>query len=300
LPLDRNRSWGLFPVGHVYHKGEDLSIIVRIVTPDYLHAIGIHLIDGRDFSWEDTAKSDPVVIINSAAARQLWPGENPVGRLATVNEGKKFRVVGVVSNVLVSGLEGPSGKEMYLSMAQAEPEGAELVVRSKIPPEVLTPAVLSTLRKLNPAQPATVFEPIQTLVDHAVSPRRFFVWLVAIFAGLGLVLAALGIYGVISYSVTRQTHEIGIRMALGASRARIQNAVLTKTMRLALMGMTIGGIASFAASQMISSLLFKTEPTDPTTFLGVLVLLAAVAAIAGYLPARRATHVDPMIALRYE
>ena len=300
LPLDRNRSWGLYPVGHVYRKGEDLSIIVRIVTPDYLHAIGIHLIDGRDFNWRDTAKSDPVVIINKVAASLLWPGDNPLGRLASVNGGRTYRVVGVVSNVLVSGLEGAPGKEMYLPMAQADPEGAELVVRSKLPPEVLTPAVLRTLRRLNPAQPATVFRPVQTLVDHSVSPRRFFVLLVAIFAGVGLLLAALGIYGVISYSVTRQTQEFGIRMALGASRGRIQNAVLAKTMRLALFGIGIGSIASFAASQVIASLLFKTEPTDPTTFLAVLALIVAVAALAGYLPARRATRVDPMIALRYE
>lgn len=300
LPLDRNRSWGLYPVGHVYKKGEDLSIIVRIVTPDYLRAIGIHLIEGRDFAWEDTAKSEPVVIINEAAAQQLWPGANPLGRLASLNGGKNCRVVGIVSNVLVNGLEGAPGKEMYLPMSQAEPEGAELVVRSKLPPEVLTRAVLGTLRRLNPAQPATVFRPIQTLVEHSVSPRRFFVSLVAIFAGLGLLLAALGIYGVISYSVTRQTREFGIRMALGASRGRIQNAVLTKTMSLALGGIAIGGIASFAASQLLASLLFKTEPTDPIIFVGVLAILAAVAAIAGYLPARRATRVDPMIALRYE
>jgi predicted permease len=300
LPLDRNRSWGLSPVGHTFIKDENLSIIVRVVTPGYLQAMGIHLVEGRDFDWGDTAKSDPVVIINTAAAHQLWTGQDPVGRLATMNGGRNIRVVGVVSDVLVTGLEGAPGKEMYLPMAQSDPEGAELVVRSKLPPEALTPAVMSTLRRLNPAQPAATFQPVQTLVDHAVSPRRFFVVLVGVFAALGLVLAALGIYGVISYSVMRQTHEIGIRMALGASRAGILNVVLTKTMRLALLGMAIGGVASFAASQVIASLLFKTQPTDPTTFFGVCILLAAVGAMAGYLPARRAMRVDPMIALRHE
>jgi ABC-type antimicrobial peptide transport system permease subunit len=141
---------------------------------------------------------------------------------------------------------------------------------------------------------------MQRLVDHSVSPRRFFVLLVAIFAALGLVLAALGIYGVISYSVTRQTQEIGVRMALGALPSQVQFAVLARTLRLALAGFAIGAVASFAASKLIASLLFKTEPNDPVTFIGVLLLLLVVAFFAGYLPARRATRVDPMIALRYE
>jgi ABC-type antimicrobial peptide transport system permease subunit len=153
---------------------------------------------------------------------------------------------------------------------------------------------------LNPEQPATELRPVQQLVDHAVSPRRFFVLLVAIFAALGLLLAALGIYGVISYSVTRQTQEIGIRMALGATPARIRFGVLAKTLRLALLGIVIGAFASFAVSKLIASLLFKTEPTDPATFLGVLFLLLSVAILAGYLPALRATRIDPTTALRCE
>jgi ABC-type antimicrobial peptide transport system permease subunit len=203
-------------------------------------------------------------------------------------------------DVRVSSLEGSTGAEMYLLATNATPEGSQLVVRSKLPSDVLTAEVIATLRKLNPAQPATAFRPIQTLVDHAVSPRRFFVLLVGIFAALGLVLAALGIYGVISYSVTRQTQEIGIRLALGATPASVQIRVLSRTMRLALVGVAVGVVGSIAASKVISSLLFKTEPTDPTTFGGVLILLLAVAVLAGYVPALRATRIDPIIALRYE
>jgi ABC-type antimicrobial peptide transport system permease subunit len=172
------------------------------------------------------------------------------------------------------------------------------VVRSQVPPEALAPSLMRMLRAYNPEQPAAEFRPIQSIVDHAVSPRRFFVMLVGIFAGLGLLLASLGIYGVISYSVTRQTQEIGIRMALGASTERVQLGVIGRTMRLVLVGIAVGSITSLLAAKWIAALLFKTEPTDPAAFAGTILLLSAVALIAGYIPARRASRIDPMIALR--
>jgi len=300
LPLDRNRSWELSAVGRDYRKGEEQVAIVRIITPGYLQAMGIHLNEGRDFTWQDASGTEPVVIINETAAQHHWPAESPVGRLASGMGKKPARVIGVVSDVRVSSLENSPGAEMYIPATQAGPEGAELVVRSSLPPEILTPTVIATLRKLYPAQPATVFRPVQSLVDHAVSPRRFFVFLVGTFAALGLVLAALGIYGVISYSVIRQTQEIGIRMALGATASRIQLGVLSKSLRLALIGLALGAGASFAVSKVTASLLFKTEPTDPTTFITAFFLLLAVAVLAGYLPALRATQIDPTIALRSE
>jgi len=165
---------------------------------------------------------------------------------------------------------------------------------------VLASSVMRTLRELNPGQPATEFRPMQQIVDHAISPRRFFVLLVSAFAALGLALASLGIYGVISYSVTRQTQEIGIRMALGATQGRVLLGVLTKTLRLTLMGIALGIVASFVVARLIASLLFGTTPTDPATFAGMAALLCAVALIAGYLPARRASRIDPMVALRAE
>ena len=178
------------------------------------------------------------------------------------------------------------------------PEGCYLVVRSKLPPATLAASVMRTLRDTNRGQPATEFKPIQTLVDHATSPRRFFVILVGTFACLGLLLASLGIYGVISYSVTKQTQEIGIRMALGASQSLVQLDVIWKTLRLALIGVAVGMIASLALSRLIASLLFETAPSDPLTFVGMVTLLGAVALLAGYLPARRASKIDPMVALR--
>jgi ABC-type antimicrobial peptide transport system permease subunit len=151
---------------------------------------------------------------------------------------------------------------------------------------------------MNPGQPASEFRPIQDLVDHAVSPRRFFLILVGMFAALGLILASLGIYGVISYSVTRQTQEIGIRMALGATAGRVQMGVISKTLRMALIGIGVGTVASIVVAKVIASLLFATDPTDPPTFFGMVIILATVAFIAGYIPARRASRIHPMIALR--
>ena len=188
---------------------------------------------------------------------------------------------------------------MYLpATKQFGPEGANLVVRSKLPPAALATSVMGTLRQINPGQPATEFKPIQGLVDRTRSPRRFFVLLVGSFSCLGLLLASLGVYGVISYSVTRQTQEIGIRMALGATETRVQLDVIWKTLRLALAGIAVGIIASLAVARLIASLLFNTAPTDPLTFVGMVVILAAVALLAGYLPARRASTIDPLTALR--
>jgi ABC-type antimicrobial peptide transport system permease subunit len=158
--------------------------------------------------------------------------------------------------------------------------------------------VMRTLRDINPGQSASEFIPIQNLVDHATSPRRFFVILVGIFAGLGLLLASLGIYGVISYTVTRQTQAIGIRMALGATQARVLLDVIWRTLRLALAGIAVGVIASIAVARLIASLLFHTAPTDPLTFAAMAILLAGVALLAGYLPARKASKINPMVTLR--
>jgi predicted permease len=298
LPLDRNRSWNLMAKGKQYSKSTNYDVFVYIVTPGYLDAIGMHLRKGRDISWSDRAASPPVILINEAAARREWPGQDPVGREAYGIGDGLTRVVGVVSDVHESGVEEAANPEVFVPITQGNPDGAELVVRSKLPPGALAGSVMSTLRSMNPGQPAVEFRPIQQLVDHAVSPRRFFVLLVGIFAGLGLLLASLGIYGVISYSVTQQTQEIGIRMALGATQARVQFGVIARTLKLALLGIGVGVVASFAVAALITSLLFGTNPTDPLTFAGMILLLVGVAFVAGYLPARRASRIDPIVALR--
>jgi ABC-type antimicrobial peptide transport system permease subunit len=189
---------------------------------------------------------------------------------------------------------------MYLSVVSPQfgPNMGQLVVRTKVPPAMLASSVMSTLRQINPGQPATEFRPIQNLVDHVVSPRRFFVLLVGVFAALGLLLASLGIYGVVSYSVTQRTQEIGIRMALGASQSRVQMAVLARTLMLAVIGIATGTVASLMTANLIASLLFGTAATDRSTFLSMTLLLLLVALLAGYIPAWRASRINPMVALR--
>lgn len=299
LPLGQNRAWGtLAPKGKTYPNGVLPSPLVYIVTPGFVRALGIPL-RGRDFTWADGFKSQKVIMINQSAARFYWPGEDPVGKILMSGD-QELIVIGVVDDVHEESLEGETGWQVYYSAAQQSPNGAQLVVRSSLPPAAISGSVLRALRELNPRQPVAEFRPVRTLVSRAGSPRRFFMLLVASFAGLGILLAALGIYGVISYSVTRQKQEIGVRMALGASMGRVQRDVLIDTFRLTIVGVATGTIASTIVARLIMSLLFATSPWDPGTYIAVMLALIAVALIAGYLPALRASRIDPMVALRNE
>jgi predicted permease len=299
LPMSRNRSWGIAAKGEQTRNAQDFTpVFVYIVSPGYLKAMGMRLREGRDISWDDVSNNRNVVILNETVARKLWPGQDPIGRIAVAG-GAEVQVIGVIADVHESSAEDNAGAQMYLpSTKQFGPEGSYLVVRSGVPPAALAMSVMRTLREINPGQSATEFKPIQELVDHATSPRRFFVLLVGIFAGLGLVLAALGIYGVISYSVTQRTQEIGIRMALGATRSNVVGSVLSRTLRMAIVGIAAGALASLVVARAIAALLFNTAPTDPVAFAAMVVLIGAIALLAGYLPARRASRINPMVALR--
>lgn len=302
LPLGGNRSWGTpFPKGVKRPDKTPAGPLVYVVTPGYLRAMGTR-VRGRDFTWDDGPQSQNVVIINESFARYLasfahWPGNNALGQIVT-NGDSDLHIVGITADVHEESTEGEAGWQIYYPQTQAGPSSTELVVRSTLPASALAASVLRTLRELNPGQTAAEFRPVQTLVDHANSPRRFFMLLVASFAGLGLLLAALGIYGVISYSVTRQTQEIGIRMALGASAGRVQRQVLAGTIRLSLLGIVVGAVASLAVARLIASLLFATSPFDAGTYIGMALVLLAVALVSGYLPARRASRINPLVALR--
>ncbi len=300
LPLDRNRSWAFQLRGKTYPPDLPGDIaLARIVTPGYLSAMSMHLVSGRDFNWHDSDTSTPVIIVNQAAARHFWPGQDPLAQTIYVMGAKvETHVVGVLSDVRETSIETQPGPEVYVPVTQGDPEGAELVIRTSLPAASVAPSIMKALRSLNPAQPASELRPLQDIVDRSVSPRRFFALLVAGFALLGLLLASLGIYGVISYSVTRQTQEIGIRMALGATAAAVQRSVIARAFRLALSGIAIGSIASLAISNWISSLLYDTKATDPLTFSSIIIVLLLVALLAGYIPARRASRVAPMLALR--
>ena len=300
LPLGQNRSWGTpIPQGRNPNDFKNLAgPLVYVITPGYMRAMGTR-IRGRDFTWDDGPKSERVVLINEAMARFFWPHGDAVGKIM-VNGGPSAqdRVVGVVDDVHEESVEGAAGWQIYYPAMQASPVGAELVIRTTLPPAELANSVLRTLRELNPRQSAAEFKPIQMLVDHTNSPRRFFMLLVAAFAVLGLLLATLGIYGVISYSVTQRTQEIGIRMALGATMGRVQSEVIGGTLRLAAAGIVLGAAASIAVARLIASLLFDTSPWDGATYVAMALALGLVAAISGYIPARRASRINPMVALR--
>jgi putative ABC transport system permease protein len=300
LPLGRNRSWGIRVPGETYLPGQMPLAYPRMIDAGYLGAMRIPLRAGRDFSDHDTATSERVVILNENLARRMWPGRDPLGQQALITDNKPWHVIGVVSNVRHSSLEEEGGNEFYLPIPQIGARSVELVVRAKLAPETLVPAVRARLRSVDSTLPTAEFRTLEEIVDRAVSPRRFVVVLLGGFAVLALVLASLGIYGVVSYSVNQRSQEIGIRMALGASASRVQLAVLRKTVALAMAGALLGTVGSVAVARLLESLLFGVRPGDGATFGGMLFVLTAVASLAGYLPARRASRIDPMSALRSE
>jgi predicted permease len=300
LPFGTNRQWGApTPQGKTFAPGQLPDPLVYVVTPGFIHAMGIGL-RGRDFAWTDTMHSQQVVLINASAARLYWPGEDAVGKVLTNGTPPLLHVIGVVDDVHEENVEGLSGAQIYYPVTQQNPNGAQLVIRTSLAPSALAGSIMRVLRELNPGQPAVEFRPIRTIVERARSPRRFFTLLVGAFAGLGLLLAALGIYGVISYSVAQKTQEIGVRMAIGASAGQIAREILLKTLRLVLVGIALGTLTSLALARLIASMLFATSPWDATTYGAMVLLLIAVALVSGYLPARRASGIEPMSALRIQ
>jgi predicted permease len=298
LPLRDDRSWAVSAVGQVYGKGHPPpEPFIRVVSDGYFEAAGIPLRSGRTFTERDRASSERVVVVNETLARTLWPGQNPVDQTITTDGGR--RVVGVVADVRHAALETTGGSEMYLPMRQtADYAAMQLVVRTALPPDSLAAGIRTALRPIDPNLPVREFVTFQDLVDKAVSPRRFLVLLLAGFAAFALILASLGIYAVISYSVGQRVQEIGIRMALGASARDVENRILLRTLGLAAVGLALGMTASRVLSTALGSLLFGVTSGDPITFILMGTLLIAVAAVAGYIPAWRASRIDPMVALR--
>jgi predicted permease len=297
LPFAGDRAWQVGAKGHVYPKDQHPESYIRMVSDGYFAAAGIRLEAGRRFTEQDRASSEPVVIVNQTLARTLWPGQDPIGQVVTQDGGR--RVVGVVADVRHEALEKTGGPEMYIPLRQTgDYSDMELVARTTLPPEVFASGIRAALRPLDPNLPIREVRSLQDLVDEAVSPRRFLVMLLGGFAVFALLLASLGIYAVISYSVNQRVQEIGIRMALGASPADLQRRILLGTFGLTALGLALGIAASRVLSNMLGSLLFGVTSGDPITYFGVGALLIVVAAAAGYIPAWRASRIDPMVALR--
>ena len=298
LPLRDDRSWQVSAVGQVYSRSHPPpEPFISVVSDGYFKAAGIPLRLGREITERDRVSSDPVVVVNETLARTLWPGQNPVGQMITTDGGR--RVIGVVGDIRNEALEKAGGPEMYLPMRQTGDFAAmQLVVRTALPPDSLASGIRAALRPVDPNLPVREFVTFQDLVDKAVSPRRFLVLLLAGFAAFALVLASLGIYAVISYSVSQRVKEIGIRMALGASAIDLQLSIVLHTLGLAALGLALGMAVARGVSIALGSLLFGVTAGDPITFTAMGMLLAMVAAVAGYIPAWKASRVDPMVALR--
>jgi putative ABC transport system permease protein len=287
-------------------RGEEPQASLNIVTHNYFAAMGIPLLKGRDFTEHDTKKAAPVALINEAMARQLWPGEDPIGKRAVPGEPESkddyLTIIGVVKDVRQTNLHEEPRPEMYLSYLQS-PIAFPLmtiVVRTTGEPAALIGPVRGEILAVDKDLPVYDIKTMQERLSDSLAAERFQLLLLTMFAGVALLLAAVGIYGVISYSVSERTHEIGIRMALGARQSAVLRMILGQGLVLALAGVAIGIGLALAATRLLEGLLYGVSATDPLTFTGVSALLVAVATIASLIPARKATKVDPMIALRYE
>jgi predicted permease len=276
----------------------------RSVSADYHKVLRIPLLKGRMLADSDTWDSPHAVVINQTMARLIWPGEDPLGQRIRLHrsgqEGPWSTVVGIVGDVREWGLDLPARPTAYYSAIQQGPLGAYLVVRTAQRPEALLASLQAELREVDRDLPLFDVAPMEAVVDGSVSQRRFSMLLLLIFAGVAVVLASLGIYGVIAYTVTQRQRELGIRMALGARQADILGLMVGQGMRMTLMGVGLGLALALVLGRLLSTLLYGVRAHDPLTFVGVAALLVGVALVASWLPARRATRVDPAITLRAE
>jgi putative ABC transport system permease protein len=308
LPLRGNVTSFVQIEGQPVQSGHWPEIDFRRASTDYFRTMGIPLLNGRFVTEQDVTSGAGLVVINEAMARRFWPNEDPIGkRLRTgVNpeQANWQTIVGVVGNVRHLGLDIEPRSELYFHTLTSPPFGPIVAIRTKSDPKNLITAVRSVARSIDGDVVVANINTMEKLVAESVAQRRFLTLLLGIFAAIALSLSAVGVYGVISYSVAQRVNEIGVRIALGARARDVIGMVLKEGMRLSLIGAGIGAVAAIALTRvmtgMLSSMLFSVRATDPVTFAGVVVLLGVVSLIACYIPARRAAKVDPMVALRTE
>jgi putative ABC transport system permease protein len=276
------------------------------ISPGFTGALGVPLLRGRIFSDADNENGPQVALINATMARRFWPNDDPIGRRFIWGHPEKdgkdkwIAIVGVVADMKLYGLDNPARLEVYVPYRQNPDGDMDLVVRSAVDPASLTSAIRAAVASIDKDQPIFAIQTMQQLVDDSISTRRLTLVLLGVFSALALILAAIGIYGVMAYSVALRTQEIGIRMALGAQNQDVLRLVLGQGARIALFGVAIGLVAAAGLTRLLSTLLFSVTASDPLTFAGVAAVLVIVTLVACYIPARRALRVDPIIALRYE
>jgi len=308
IPLDQNQrelnalEGKFFVTFEGSHDPSNVPSLVERsrVTPEYFQLMGIPLVRGRLFNEFDVDTAPPVAIVNEAFARAYWPNEEAIGKRlkSTRPDSPWITVVGVIANVRTQSLAETEPPQLYVNLYQNTAKHLTIFLRGKLDPAAIPDAVREQVQAIDPTLPVFGGQTLNETVSGSLAQRRFSMEIVGLFALTSLLLAALGIYGVISYLVNERTHEIGIRLALGAARTNILQMVLGQGLRLALIGAAVGIAAALVVSRLIASLLYGVRPTDPLTFAGVAILFIGVALLACYLPARRATKIDPMIALR--
>lgn len=299
LPLTGGEAIMAIRTTHDNGEVEDREYYFRAVSPDYFRAMGIPFKMGRDFTDADSADAPRVAIVNETLARQLWPSEYPIGKKLTAP--KMPTVVGVVGDIRHTKLSAPPHAELYMPCLQyLGTPNSMLVVRPASDPMHMVDGIRKAIRQFEPDQPIVDLRTMEQVVSDSVAQPRFYTLLLGVFAGLAVVLAATGVYGVMSYSVSQQQHEIGIRMALGAQNRKIVGEFVSRGLRYVLVGIAIGLAAALAATRLLSTLLFEVEQTDPATYAFVSLFLLAWTVAAIWAPARRATRVDPLVALRHE
>jgi putative ABC transport system permease protein len=272
-----------------------------LVSPEYFHVIGITLQRGRLFTEFDTDQSEHVAVINEAMAEKYWPNEDPLGKhLKLTRRAVATTIVGVVANARTESIENARVPQIYSSIYQKVEKHLAIFLRGRLDAAAIPEQVREQVQSIDPTLPVFGAEMLNQTVSASLAQRRFALEMVGLFALTALLLAAIGIYGVISYLVSERTHEIGIRLALGAQPGKILQMLLGEGLTLALSGAIAGLAVALIASRLMARLLYGISPFDPVTFAGVILLLVAVALLACYLPARRAMRVDPMIALRCE
>ena len=279
---------------------------VSLVSPEYFQTMGIPLLRGRVFTEHDDAQAPPVAIVNETFARRFFPGENLLGKRIRPSvwhakgDGPMFKIVGVVGDVSHGNLSRPTDPEVYQPDAQKSFAQLSVTVRTSLPPENIVSSLREQVQSLDKNLPLVDVKTMEDYVSDSMAAPRFDTVLLGIFASLALLLTAIGLYGVISYSVTQRMHEMGIRIALGAQSTDILRMILRQGLLLAIVGVAIGLAASFGTARIIASLLYGIRATDIGTFVVIAAVLMGVALVASYVPARQATKVDPMVALRYE
>jgi putative ABC transport system permease protein len=282
-------------------RGEELDAGETPVTPDYFRAAGITLRKGRFITASDTATAPRVAVINEALARRCFQGQDPVGRRIRFEGGPWSTVAGIVGNAKGFGVNGDPMPNVYLSRQQTQWGNPVCVlIRTTIPPSSMADVVRKEIRSWNKNLAIWRLAPIEDLLSESVTVPRFYMSLVLAFAALALTLAAVGVYGLLNYSVGSRTHEIGVRMALGAERGDVLEMVLRQGLGLIMSGVALGLAGAWASTRALESMLFQVHARDAATFVGACLVLIVVGLVACYLPARRATKVDPMVALRYE